>query len=210
LEEATYKVKASKTGFTFTPAEVTEYLNRDTEVNFTGDQPTPPTGTLTATPNPVQVCDGSGQGVVTLNWTSGAGVSAVEIRKGAPNGPLVKSGGASGSFTTNKWVTNGMVFYLQNVTYGLPLTSANTLATVTVNVTTQGCPPPQTSFNKTVNYAYNSVGALSGVGTNLIGSDSNATTNVLNTVAYRGFGALKSLNYGNGRRLQVGYNTSRQ
>ena len=210
MEEATYKVKASKTGFTFTPAEVTEYLNRDTEVNFTGDQPTPPTGTLTATPNPVQVCDGSGQGVVTLNWTSGAGVSAVEIRKGAPNGPLVKSGGASGSFTTNKWVTNGMVFYLQNVTYGLPLTSANTLATVTVNVTTQGCPPPQTSFNKTVNYAYNSVGALSGVGTNLIGSDSNATTNVLNTVAYRGFGALKSLNYGNGRRLQVGYNTSRQ
>ncbi|MGH9842125.1 MAG: RHS repeat domain-containing protein, partial [Blastocatellia bacterium] len=66
------------------------------------------------------------------------------------------------------------------------------------------------SFNKNVNYAYNSVGALSGVGTNLIGSDPNATTNVLNTVAYRGSGALKSLNYGNGRRLQMGYNANRQ
>ncbi len=210
LEATTYKVQASKTGFTFTPAEATVELNQNTQVDFTGDQPTPPTGTLTATPNPVQVCDGSGQGVVQLNWTSGAGVSAVEIRKGAPNGPLVTSGGASGSFTTTKSVTNGTVFYLQNVTYGLPLTSANTMATVTANVTSSGCPPPQTSFNKTVNYAYNSVGALSGVGTNLIGTDSTNTTNVLNTLTYRGFGALKSLNYGNGRRLQMGYSSNRQ
>jgi RHS repeat-associated protein len=87
------------------------------------------------------------------------------------------------------------------------LTSANTLATVTVGVTSQsqGC-----AFNKTVNYAYNSVGALSGVGTDLIGGDPNATTNVLNTVTYRANGALSSLNYGNGRRLQMGYNPNRQ
>jgi RHS repeat-associated protein len=63
----------------------------------------------------------------------------------------------------------------------------------------------QTLFNKTVNYDYNSVGALAGVGTNLIGSDPNATTNVLNTVSFRGSGALKTLHYGNGRRLRMNY-----
>jgi RHS repeat-associated protein len=63
----------------------------------------------------------------------------------------------------------------------------------------------QTLYNKTVNYDYNAVGALAGVGTNLIGSDPNATTNVLNTVSFRGSGALKTLHYGNGRRLRMNY-----
>jgi RHS repeat-associated protein len=66
------------------------------------------------------------------------------------------------------------------------------------------------SFNKNVNYAYNNVGALSGVGTNLIGTDPNATTNVLNTVTFRATGALNRLHYGNGRRLTMGYNANRQ
>jgi RHS repeat-associated protein len=63
----------------------------------------------------------------------------------------------------------------------------------------------QTLYNKTVNYDYNAVGALAGVGTNLIGSDPNATTNVLNTVSFRASGALKTLHYGNGRRLRMNY-----
>jgi len=70
-------------------------------------------------------------------------------------------------------------------------------------------PNTQTAFNKTINYAYNSVGALGGVGTNLIGTDASNTTNVLNTVAFRASGALRSLNYGNGRRLTMGYNDNR-
>lgn len=64
-------------------------------------------------------------------------------------------------------------------------------------------------FNKTINYAYNPVGALGSIGTNLIGTDASNTTNVLNTVSFRASGALKSLNYGNGRRLTMGYNDQR-
>nr|MDQ3009607.1 hypothetical protein [Acidobacteriota bacterium] len=95
-----------------------------------------------------------------------------------------------------------------NVTGGLPLTSANTLATATVTTTTQSC-PVFSSFNKTINYAYNAVGALAGVGTNLIGGDANNTSNVLNTVSFRASGALNQLSYGNGRRLMMGYNDNR-
>jgi hypothetical protein len=39
-----------------------------------------------------------------------------------------------GSAATGPWVSNGMMFYLQNVTGGLPLTAANTLGMVAVNV----------------------------------------------------------------------------
>jgi RHS repeat-associated protein len=162
---------------------------------------------LTASPNPIPVCDGSGLGVTTLNWTALPGTD-VQIRVGAPDGALFAAGGASGSATTGKWVSQGTVFYLQNVTGGLPLTAANTLATVTVNVTTQGC--PTSTLNKTINYAYNSVGALAGVGTNLIGSDPNNTTNVLNTTSFRATGAIKQLTYGNGLQLTMGYNVNRQ
>ena len=64
-------------------------------------------------------------------------------------------------------------------------------------------------INKNVNYAYNTVGALGSIGTNLIGTDASNTTNVLNTVAFRASGASKQLNYGNGRRLTMGYNDQR-
>jgi len=202
---ATYKVTASKSGYTFTPTEITVEMTGDMQdINFTGTPLPTPSGTLTANPNPIQVCDGTGQGVTTLSWTT-SNVTSVQVRAGAPNGTLVGSGGPSGNVTTGKWVTNGTVFYLQNVSNGLPLTSANTLATRTVGVITTGC-----TFNNRINYAYNSVGALSGVGTDLIGSDPNTTTNVLNSLTFRANGAIKSLNYGNGRRLQMGYNANRQ
>ncbi|MDX2033540.1 MAG: hypothetical protein SF339_22880, partial [Blastocatellia bacterium] len=83
------------------------------------------------------------------------------------------------------------------------------MATRTVNTTTAGC-PTFSNFNKTTNYAYNAVCVLAGVGTNLIGSDPNATSNVLNSVAFRASGALSGLNYGNGRRLTMGYSALRQ
>ena len=41
------------------------------------------------------------------------------------------------------------------------------------------------SFTKNVNYAYNTAGALSGLGTNLLGSDANATTNVISAMTIR-------------------------
>jgi hypothetical protein len=62
-------------------------------------------------------------------------------------------------------------------------------------------------FNKHINYA---VGVLSGVGTNLLSTDPNNTTNVINSLQFRAFGALKQLNYGNGLQLTMGYNAMRQ
>ncbi|MBK9316880.1 MAG: hypothetical protein IPM55_21940 [Acidobacteria bacterium] len=81
--------------------------------------------------------------------------------------------------------------------------------TPTPSPTPSPTPPPAT-WTKNVNYDYNSVGALSGVGTNITGADPNATTNVLNTTTFRASGAIKSVNYGNGRRLTMGYNANRQ
>ena len=99
---------------------------------------TPVTGTISANPNPIVVCDGTGLGVTTISWS--ANVSPVQIRVGAPDGGLLANGAASGSAATGKWVSNGLVFYLQNAAFGDPTSAANTIATVTVGVTTAGCP----------------------------------------------------------------------
>ena len=91
-----------------------------------------PRGSITANPNPF-VQDSQGVGQTTVAWTS-YGTTAVEIHVNAPNGPRF-AGGDSGSFSmaTGRWVVDGMTFYLQNVSNGLPLTAANTLATVTMS-----------------------------------------------------------------------------
>ena len=63
---------------------------------------------------------------------------------------------------------------------------------------------------KQVNYAYKPTGALSGVGTNMLGNDPNAATNVLSNTSFRATGAIKQLDYGNGLRLEMGYSAQRQ
>ena len=88
---------------------------------------------LSASPNPAPPADRSGLVQVTLTWGA-PGASQVEIHVGAPDGVLLGGGGTSGSTTTGVWVANGMRFYLQDVSSGKPLTSANTLAQVTVIV----------------------------------------------------------------------------
>jgi glucose/arabinose dehydrogenase len=91
----------------------------------------PPTGSISAQPNPFAP-NPQGLGRTTLTWTS-TGTNRVEIHVNAPNGNLLTgSGPGSFSATTGQWVRNGMTFYLQNVSAGLPLTSGNTLATVTM------------------------------------------------------------------------------
>jgi len=96
-------------------------------------------GTLIATPNPAFVCDNSNAGTTTLEWNS-QGTKNVEIHINAPNGNLLAASGAGpGSITTQKWIGDGSTFYLQDVSNGLPLTADNTLATVTVNLTDDGC-----------------------------------------------------------------------
>jgi glucose/arabinose dehydrogenase len=90
-----------------------------------------PTGSITADPNPL-ITDWRGLGATTLHWTS-YGTTQVQVHVNAPNGTGF-SGSGPGTFsaTTGEWAGPGMTFYLQNVSNGLPLTSANTLATVTL------------------------------------------------------------------------------
>lgn len=95
--------------------------------------------TITADPNPIQVCDGSGAGISKLTWTA-ARVKVIEIHVNSPNGDLLARTGANGMAMTGKWAVDGMTFYLQDVSDGKSLTPDNTLATVTVKVTTDGCP----------------------------------------------------------------------
>jgi len=91
-------------------------------------------GTITLNPNPIHVSGGSGLGVTTVNWNS-FGTSAVQVRVGSPAGaPFAFWGPGAGSETTGMWVQNGETFYLQDVSDGKPLTSANTLAVMTAVV----------------------------------------------------------------------------
>ena len=91
-------------------------------------------GTISISPNPIHVTDGSGLGIATVSWNS-SGTSNVEIHVNAPNGTgFSGSGPGRSSAITGKWVDNGMKFYLQDVSDGKPLTSANTLATATAVV----------------------------------------------------------------------------
>jgi len=89
---------------------------------------------FSASPNPIYTSSPYGQGSTTLTFKAPLGVTNIEIRIGSPDGQLLGSAGNSGTAQAGPWVTNGMVFYLQNVTGGLPLTAGNTIATVTAQV----------------------------------------------------------------------------
>jgi len=89
------------------------------------------TGEIRADPNPVE--DWSGQVATTLSWVSRR-TTAVQVRIGSPDGKLFTHSTPSGHETTGKWARDGLVFHLQDVSDGRPLTSENTLATVTMEV----------------------------------------------------------------------------
>jgi hypothetical protein len=72
-------------------------------------------------------------GSTNLNWNA-PGAQNVEIHVNSPNGPLLTYAGNSGSATASGWVTDGTVFYLQDVSGGKPRTAANTLATCVAHV----------------------------------------------------------------------------
>jgi Polysaccharide pyruvyl transferase len=92
------------------------------------------TGWITADPNPIFVSDYSEVASTTVSWTC-EGVEEVEMRVDAPDGPLVSRTGPVGRTKTGNWVSNGMTFYLQDVSGGRPLTRLNTIDTVTAYVT---------------------------------------------------------------------------
>ncbi|HEX4229519.1 MAG TPA: hypothetical protein VHZ07_12680 [Bryobacteraceae bacterium] len=89
-------------------------------------------GTLTLSPNPIPVSGGQ-DGTTTITWNAPF-ATAVEIHLGSPSGPLFAGGGSTGSATTGPWVTDGMVFYLQDASNGNATSPSNTLATVTANL----------------------------------------------------------------------------
>ena len=89
--------------------------------------------TFHANPNPVFVSDSTGLGQTTLSWNA-PDASEVEIRIGSPGGANLGRQLSWGSTTTGKWVADGMMFYLQDVSGGKALTAENTLGTVRVNV----------------------------------------------------------------------------
>jgi hypothetical protein len=97
------------------------------EVLATGNAPS-----LTASPNPIPVM-GAMDGTTTINWNA-PNASSVEIHVGSPSGPIFGAGGNQGSVQTGRWVTDGMTFYLQDVTNGKSLTASNTLATLIVHL----------------------------------------------------------------------------
>jgi len=87
-------------------------------------------GSIKASPNPILNHD-TGLGTTTLSWTSKR-AEQVEVHVIAPDGPLLSRTGSSGSAATGKWVYNGMVFFLQDISHGQPLTFANTIGAVKV------------------------------------------------------------------------------
>jgi hypothetical protein len=86
-----------------------------------------------ASPNPITVATGVGLGSTTLYWNAPS-ASTVEIHVGAPGGPLLAQGGSQGNASASGWVSDGLTFYLQDVSDGKALAEANTLATVTAHL----------------------------------------------------------------------------
>jgi hypothetical protein len=124
-------------------------LNSDHTLAMVGATvlPQPESGYLLAAQNPVQVQGSTGVGSAVLNWSTNT-ASAVEIHVGAPDGPRLAWGGPQGSVTADGWVTDSMVFYLQDVSNGEPLTSEFTIATQTIGFTPI---QPQVSFQASPN-----------------------------------------------------------
>jgi glycosyltransferase involved in cell wall biosynthesis len=95
-------------------------------------------GAITALPNPVPVQYHNRfpilTGETTLSWSS-IGTETVEVHINSPDGPLFSRSGPSGKASTGKWVRDGIVFYLQDVSgVGKPLTLSNTLDAIRVGV----------------------------------------------------------------------------
>jgi hypothetical protein len=111
---------------------------------------TKPTGTLTASPNPLTVCSPQTTGAVTLTWTA-TNVTTVEVRQGSLTGAKVASGGANGTATVT--TAPNTVFVLVDTSGSAPPTSDNVLATVTIGQgtcpTQVGTAPPTTDLAET-------------------------------------------------------------
>ncbi|MBX3279049.1 MAG: FkbM family methyltransferase [Acidobacteria bacterium] len=96
-----------------------------------GPKPGEKSGSITAYPNPLPLDPFAEVSAVSLCWKS-TGTKLVEVRVGAPDGPLLSRSGPEGRMVTGQWVQERMSFYLQDVSDDLPLTADHTLARVTI------------------------------------------------------------------------------
>lgn len=92
---------------------------------------------IKAIPNPLRISMETGVGETTLYWWLGS-AETVQIHVDSPDGPLFVRATSPGNAVTGNWVRDGMTFYLQDVSGGLPLTSANTLASTRMTAVTSG------------------------------------------------------------------------
>lgn len=92
-----------------------------------------PRATFAAEPNPVIVNDGTKLGVMKLTWSTTA-TKSTEIHVGKPDGTLFCEGYATGSCETGKWVSDGLVFYLQDSGAAKSTDPSATLAVVIAKV----------------------------------------------------------------------------
>jgi hypothetical protein len=83
-----------------------------------------------ASPNPAPVAYGESLGQTTLYFDV-PGANTLQIRIGSPTGQLFAQTNASGTAVTGVWVSDGMTFYLQDISNGLP---GVTVATTTVHL----------------------------------------------------------------------------
>jgi hypothetical protein len=120
---------ASATSGGFFPAGVNGNLNTSSAAAAVTDG-----AIFTLSPNPAT--NNGGYATVTVSWNAPSPVQYIEVRIGSPTGPLFTVNTPSGSMQTGNWVTDGMLFYLQDVSYpkDLSLTAANTIATVIARV----------------------------------------------------------------------------
>ena len=83
-------------------------------------------------PTPVHA-GATGLGRTRVYWAVPSAI-IIEVRVGAPDGPLFAAGGAEGSSETGDWVRDGTVFSLQDGSRGNPTAHEQTVAAVRVAV----------------------------------------------------------------------------
>jgi len=87
-------------------------------------------GSIAVRPGSADTTDPSGSGPYSAMW-SAASVTAVEIRRDEPDGPLVARGGAAGEVSLDA-MPERCSLLMQNASAGLPPTSQNTLARIEI------------------------------------------------------------------------------
>jgi hypothetical protein len=125
---------ASVTSGGFFPSGVNGLFNTSSATAATSDNNgSTGGGVISASPNPATKSS-NGDAMTTISWSAPSGVTLVQVAIGSPTGPVFASGGPTGSLATGPWVSNGLTFYLQDISNGKALTAANTLGTVVVTV----------------------------------------------------------------------------